>query len=505
MAAFVLAGRADCPYYAKAELLTDYLQLNLPSFRVHKIPVLPEEWEAWLSATCRQHGWRHTTSPLVWRELVERGGRGALLGGYNDFMEYVQGYYGMVSPMLSELMLTLAQENLHTQVKLTDEQAQHRELSRPFHVCITGANSACVPGLLWLLGTGELCGGSTGLSVCLLGKVGEQEALRCVRQDTLDMACAALRDVTIHSDPELAFDGAGLVIVLDNVAPGLGQEWSDAGAPLCAAYGSALGRRAGPDVRVLVAAAKGANLRAQLLATAAAPHVPRRNFVALSTHLERRAKGLLAAKLKVNSAGVEDVVVWGDAGGSTYTQLSAARLRGYDGAVWGPGLTYPLLEVLNDREWLENEFPAALQARGSLQAKAQGYPATTALNAAIASTLRLWFHGSDDQQIHSLAVPSNGEYGLLQGLVFSLPVRFEGGDWSVVSDLSLTDAERSRIHAIAAELQEEIEAIFTNANHASLLSQDPSRLQVSEKADSHEGQFGFPSETCGPLSEVMTP
>ncbi|MBN3303706.1 MDH1B dehydrogenase, partial [Amia calva] len=90
MAGFVLAGKADCPYYAKAELLADVLQRNLPSCSIHKICKHPEDWEQWLQDTCEKNGWKHKRSPIIWRELVDRGGKGLFLGSFSDFMEHAQ-------------------------------------------------------------------------------------------------------------------------------------------------------------------------------------------------------------------------------------------------------------------------------------------------------------------------------------------------------------------------------------------------------------------------------
>ncbi|KAF6361796.1 malate dehydrogenase 1B [Rhinolophus ferrumequinum] len=92
MAKFVLAGRADCPFYAKAEVLADYLQKNLPDFQIFKITQHPHVWEEWLKDLCEKNKWSHEDSPIIWRELLDRGGKGLLLGGYNEFLEHAQVY-----------------------------------------------------------------------------------------------------------------------------------------------------------------------------------------------------------------------------------------------------------------------------------------------------------------------------------------------------------------------------------------------------------------------------
>ncbi|TWW64184.1 putative malate dehydrogenase 1B [Takifugu flavidus] len=90
MAMFVLSGKINCPYYAKAELLADKLQNYLPNFRIRKISIPSEKWKEWLEDICRKNGWKHKESPLIWREIVHQGGKGLLLGGFSDFLEHCQ-------------------------------------------------------------------------------------------------------------------------------------------------------------------------------------------------------------------------------------------------------------------------------------------------------------------------------------------------------------------------------------------------------------------------------
>uniref|UniRef100_A0A8D0G4E3 Malate dehydrogenase 1B n=1 Tax=Sphenodon punctatus TaxID=8508 RepID=A0A8D0G4E3_SPHPU len=127
----VIARRANCPYFAKAELLADYLQKNLPNFRIHKIAQHPDNWEQWLVDICEKNGWKHKHSPIIWRELLDRGGKGLLLGGFNDFLEHAQHYYGITSYMLSEEMLRIAEENLQTNIDIEKEEEELKSLINP--------------------------------------------------------------------------------------------------------------------------------------------------------------------------------------------------------------------------------------------------------------------------------------------------------------------------------------------------------------------------------------
>ncbi|XP_048368112.1 putative malate dehydrogenase 1B [Sphaerodactylus townsendi] len=136
MAKFVLAGRANCPYYAKAELLADYLEKNLPNFRIHKITQHPDNWEKWLRKICEQNGWKHKHSPIIWRELLDRGGKGLLLGGFNDFLEHAQHYYNITSDMMTAEMCQIAEENLQTHKEVEQEEEELKSLINPLHIWI---------------------------------------------------------------------------------------------------------------------------------------------------------------------------------------------------------------------------------------------------------------------------------------------------------------------------------------------------------------------------------
>lgn len=136
MAKFVIAGKANCPYYAKAELLADYLQKNLPDFRVFKITQHPDVWEEWLEDVCEKNKWVHSTSPIIWRELLDRGGKGLLLGGYSEFLEHAQLYYGVTSSMTTDLMMLIAKENLEAHLKEEVEEKALKDLVSPLQVWI---------------------------------------------------------------------------------------------------------------------------------------------------------------------------------------------------------------------------------------------------------------------------------------------------------------------------------------------------------------------------------
>uniref|UniRef100_A0A8C2TXJ8 Malate dehydrogenase 1B n=1 Tax=Coturnix japonica TaxID=93934 RepID=A0A8C2TXJ8_COTJA len=191
MAKLVLAGRAGCPQYARAELLADYLQAKLPAFSVHKVVWHPNKWQQWLQDVCKMNGWEHKWSPIIWRELLDRGGKGLLLGGLNEFLEHAQRYYGITSTIPTEEILDIAKENLQTYVESEKEQEELRSLINPLQIWITSASAPICCQLIPLLASGDVFGMTTEISIHLLDTVQFKEAARAPR---LCLLSCVLRD-----------------------------------------------------------------------------------------------------------------------------------------------------------------------------------------------------------------------------------------------------------------------------------------------------------------------
>ncbi|PIK60209.1 putative malate dehydrogenase 1B-like [Apostichopus japonicus] len=119
-------GSANCPYFARAELLADNLETNLPDFKVHKIVKNQMNGRTGFQTFARK-AWAHSSSPLIWRELLNRGGKGVLIGGSNEFQEYAAGYYGSSSAMKSSDMTTVSSENMETHLSVTEEE-EHKKV-----------------------------------------------------------------------------------------------------------------------------------------------------------------------------------------------------------------------------------------------------------------------------------------------------------------------------------------------------------------------------------------
>ncbi|XP_054479433.1 putative malate dehydrogenase 1B [Anoplopoma fimbria] len=463
MAKFVLAGKTDCPHYAKAELLADSLQRSLPNFRVQKISILPLEWQEWLEATCKRNGWKHEESPLVWRELVDQGGKGMLLGGFSDFLEHCQDYYGITSDMPTDLMLNVAAENLETKMNLVAEEQHRISLIKPLHIWISSAlNPTChflIPNLL----SAEVFPHVSAISLHLLDLEGNEEGLRWLRMETEDLALRLLHQVTIHTDLGQAFQEADVILMLD-------EWWSDDSddeekrkkkvkgiSDRYREYGQLIDTRANKEVRVIVSGDSFVNLRCSLLLDNARS-IGTHQFVTMATQLEYEAKAIIAKKLKVRTSDITNVIVWGNISGSFYIDLQRAKVFNYDGAIKGPAFfSQPAQKILHERKWLEKDFQDLVRCQRASVASMSCRAAAMSATNGILAVLNAWNGICSPDEVFSVGVLCPGYYNLPEGIVISLPVTFRDGKWSVLFDVTVGDELKERLQLCASELRQEKE------------------------------------------------
>ncbi|KAL8183608.1 UNVERIFIED_CONTAM: hypothetical protein K2H54_047072, partial [Gekko kuhli] len=410
MAKFVLAGRADCPYYAKAELLADYLQKNLPNFRIHKITQHPDNWEH---------------------------------------------YYNITSDMMTAEMRQIAEENLRTHIEVDLEEEELKSLISPLHIWINRAAGHICYHLIPLLANGEIFGAETEVSLHLLDRSNCEEVLRGVVMEAEDMAFPLLRSVSPHTTLEGAFLQADVIILLDDILqetiPTL-ENCIRQVTRQCKIFGPLIDENARSDVKIVVMGRTFSNLKALLLMMNA-PSINPRNIITLAM-LECEAKAMLARKLKMHSAGIKNLIVWGNASGSSFIDLNHTELYGYDGAIWGPPSFFrSLLDVLFDRQWMRSEFVASLGSLSSWGHHCLGLaPAHV-----IATVLRYWYQDSPPKEMVSLGVISEGQFGLPEGIVFFMPVRFRTGRWEALTELEIDKKNQEYLQILACDLIREKE------------------------------------------------
>nr|XP_012301678.1 putative malate dehydrogenase 1B isoform X1 [Aotus nancymaae] len=492
MAKFVIAGRADCPYYAKTELLADYLQKNLPDFRIHKITQRPEVWEDWLKDVCEKNKWSHKNSPIIWRELLDRGGKGLLLGGYNEFLEHAQLYYDVTSSMTTELMKVIAQENLGTHIEKEQEEEALKTCINTLQVWITSASAPACYNLIPILTSGEVFGMQTEISITLFDNKQAEEHLKSLVMETQDLVSPVLRSVSICTTVEEAFRQAQVIVVLDDTTDKEVFTLEDclrSRVPLCRLYGYLIEKNADESVRVIVGGKTFVNLKTVLLMRYA-PRIAH-NIIAVALGVEGEAKAVLARKLKTTPSYIKDVIIWGNISGNNYVDLRKTKVYRYESAIWGP-LHYsrPLLNLIFDSEWVKREFVATLK---NLTATGRQFRGILAAHS-IATTLKYWYHGSPPGEIVSLGILSEGQFGIPEGIVFSMPVKFENGTWVVLTDLKDIEISEQIMTRMTSDLiQEKLVALgdkihFQPYQSETELRKKEKRISLLITDDSQKGQ-----------------
>ncbi|CAB4032755.1 malate dehydrogenase 1B [Paramuricea clavata] len=460
MAKYVIAGKADCPFFAKAEMLADELQKVLINFKVHKIAVSPENWPGWLKQTCEEHQWKHTTSPLIWREIVDRGGKGLYLGGCDDFMEMAEAYYGIRSTKMSEELGAISKENIATKRVLDEEEIEALKAINPLRITITAAASPVNYIVLNSLLSGEIFGFEQDLSLTLLDTPEHQEALSGVVMEVIDCAWNLLRDISQTSDTTQAFKNADLVLVPDADCSTEDVDILVQNAIVYKQYGELIEADAKKNARILVCG-KTANLLASVI-SAFAPSIPKNNIYALSRLQENRAKAVLARKLKVNSCGITDLIVWGCPGNDGLFDISMSQVKGYDGAIWAPHIetfSRSVVEMIYDHKWVATEFLEEVNKHEESLKEEHKFSPSLSAGVAILDFLKEWWQGLANQMT-SLGVISKGWYGVPEGLVFSFPVKFQDDEWHVMDDLDISDDVSYRIKQIGESLKNKTDMVM---------------------------------------------
>ncbi|XP_068446420.1 putative malate dehydrogenase 1B isoform X1 [Clinocottus analis] len=458
MAKFVLAGQTDCPDYARAELLADLLQTSLPDFRIQKISILPHQWQDWLESTCKKNGWKHNESPLIWRELVNQGGKGMLLGGLSDFLEHCQDYYRVTSDMPTDLILKVAAENLESKMNLIVEEQHRVSLIKPLHIWISSALNPTSHFLIPNLLSAEVFPHISAISLHLLDLDGNEEGLHWLRIETEDLALRQLHQVTIHTDLKQAFQEADIILLLD-------EWWSDECdeekrkvkgiSDRYREYGQLMDTRANKEVKVIVSGDSLVNLRCSLLLDNARS-IDSHQFVTMATQVENEAKAILAKKLRVRPSDIKNVIVWGNISGSFYIDLQRAKVFNYNGAIKGPAFfSQDPQNIVQERKWLETDFQDLVRCQRAAVASKSCRAATMSAANGILAVLKAWNGVWTPDEVFSLGVLCPDDYNLPDGIVLSLPVTFTNGKWSALLSVTVGDELMKRLQLYASELSQE--------------------------------------------------
>ncbi|MBE1552439.1 malate dehydrogenase [Mycobacterium sp. OAS707] len=319
----------------------------------------------------------------------------------------------------------------------------------PLKVAVTGAAGQIGYSLLFRLASGSLLGPDRPIELRLLEIEPALKALEGVVMELDDCAFPLLAGVEIGSDANKIFDGTNLALLVGARPRGPGMERGDlleANGAIFTAQGKAVNEVAADDIRIGVTG-NPANTNA-LIAMSNAPDIPKERFSALTRLDHNRAISQLAKKTGAAVTDIKKVTIWGNHSATQYPDIFHAEVNGKNAA-----------EVVNDQAWIENDFIPTVAKRGAAIIDARG--ASSAASAASATTdaARDWLLGSAEGDWVSMAVLSDGSYGVPEGLISSFPVTTKDGNWSIVQGLEIDEFSRARIDKSTAELDDERKAV----------------------------------------------
>jgi malate dehydrogenase len=313
-------------------------------------------------------------------------------------------------------------------------------------VTVTGAAGQIGYALLFRIASGQLLGPDTPVRLSLLEITPALKAAEGTAMELDDCAFPLLEGIDITDDAKRAFDGVNVALLVGARPRTKGMERGDlleANGGIFKPQGEAINAGAADDVKVLVVG-NPANTNA-LIAQSHAPDVPAERFTAMTRLDHNRALSQLANHTRVTVSDIKQLSIWGNHSATQYPDLRHALINGQ-----------PALGVVDDDVWVRDTFIPRVAKRGAEIIEARGASsAASAANAAI-DHVHDWVNGTEWT---SMAVPSDGSYGVPEGLISSFPVRCADGKWEIIQGLEIDDFSRERIDASVAELSEERDAV----------------------------------------------
>jgi malate dehydrogenase len=321
-------------------------------------------------------------------------------------------------------------------------------MATPTRVTVTGAAGQIGYALLFRIASGQLLGPDRPVALRLLEIPQAVRAAEGTAMELSDCAFPLLSSIDIFDDPKAAFDGANVGLLVGARPRTAGMERGDlleANGGIFRPQGEAINAGAADDVRILVVG-NPANTNA-LIARSAAPDVPASRFTAMTRLDHNRALAQLSQKLSVPVTDIKKMTIWGNHSTTQYPDLYHCEVNGKVAA-----------EQV-DESWLRDTFIPTVAKRGAAIIEARGASSAASAAAAAIDHVHDWVNGTADGDWTSAGVPSDGSYGVPEGLVSSFPVTSKGQDWEIVQGLDIDAFSRERIDASVRELEEEREAV----------------------------------------------
>lgn len=319
----------------------------------------------------------------------------------------------------------------------------------PVNVTVTGAAGQIGYALLFRIASGHLLGPDVPVKLRLLEITPALKAAEGTAMELDDCAFPLLQGIDISDDPNVAFDGANVGLLVGARPRTAGMERGDlleANGGIFGPQGKAINAHAADDIRVLVVG-NPANTNA-LIAQSSAPDVPADRFTAMTRLDHNRAISQLSKKTGVPVSEIRRLTIWGNHSATQYPDVFHAEVAGKNAA-----------ETVNDEKWLAEEFIPTVAKRGAAIIAARGASsAASAANAAIDHVFT-WTNGTAEGDWTSAGVVSDGSYGVPEGLISSFPVTAKDGKFEIVQGLDINEFSRARIDASVKELEEERDAV----------------------------------------------
>jgi malate dehydrogenase len=321
-------------------------------------------------------------------------------------------------------------------------------MKKPLTITITGAAGNIGYALAFRVASGQMLGADQPINLNLLEIPAAAAAVQGVVMELNDCAFATLNKVTATSDASVGFKDCDFAILVGARPRGPGMERKDLlleNAKIFSAQGKALDAVASRDVRVLVVG-NPANTNS-LIAQRNAPSLPRNRFTAMTRLDHNRGLAQLTEKTGAPLITVKKVIIWGNHSATQYPDLHHATVDGK-----------PALSLV-DPSWFKDSFIPTVQQRGAAIIKARGTSSAASAAAAAIDHVHDWMLGTPSGNWVSMGVPSDGSYGIPEGVVYSYPVTCKGGEYSIVQGLTINEFSREKMQATQRELLEERDGV----------------------------------------------
>ncbi|HEV2924458.1 MAG TPA: malate dehydrogenase [Solirubrobacteraceae bacterium] len=320
-------------------------------------------------------------------------------------------------------------------------------MSNPVRVTVTGAAGQIGYSIVFRIASGQLLGPDQPVDLRLLEIPQAMGALEGVAMELVDCAFPLLAGLDLHDDAREAFDGVNVALLVGSRPRTKGMERAELlseNGKIFTIQGDALNDRAAADVRILVVG-NPANTNC-LIAMTGAPDIPRERFTSMMRLDHNRAIAQLANKVQAPVTDITRMGVWGNHSPTMYPDLFHAQIR-----------AERAVDVVDDMEWVEDEFLPGVGKRGAAVIEARGSSSAASAASAAIDHMSDWVSGNADWV--SMGVPSDGSYGIPEGLICGFPCLCTDGEWEIVKGLEIDDFSRAKIDASVAELVSERDTV----------------------------------------------